>query len=63
MEQLFRGTLTVDRGDIYTANLGKAETAEFMEKAEKYKSLVDKLYSQSVVKNAFIGSEILAFDG
>lgn len=63
MEQVFRGTMIIKKGDNYQESLSKQDSSLFKEKSKKYKSLIDSLYSASVVKNAFIGSEILAFDG
>ncbi|OXA65058.1 uncharacterized protein LOC110843915 isoform X2 [Folsomia candida] len=63
MEQVFRGTMTIRKGDTYDESLSKLDSSLFKNKSQKYKSLIDSLYSQSVVKNAFIESEILAFDG
>ena len=63
MEQLFRGSFTIAKGDTFSEELVNPDSAEFRERASKYKSIIDALYSQSLVKNAFLGSEILAFDG
>lgn len=63
MEQLYRGSFTVQRGDTYTPNLQNSDSTLFKEKSAKYKGLIDALYSDSILKNAYLGSEILAFDG
>ncbi|ODN05262.1 Enteropeptidase, partial [Orchesella cincta] len=63
MEQLYRGSFTVKSGDHFISSLAKPESSEFKERSAKYKGFIDTLYSQSLVKNAFLGSEILAFDG
>ena len=63
MEQVFRGSFLVVRGDTFDNNLTVATSPVFQERATMYKDMIDSLYSQSLVKNAFLGTEILAFDG
>ncbi|CAG7629725.1 unnamed protein product [Allacma fusca] len=63
MEQVFRGSFVVVTGDTYDTNLTNQNAALFQERASMYKDMIDSLYSQSLVKNAFLGTEILAFDG
>ncbi len=63
MEQVFRGTMTIKKGDSYVETLSNVDSPLFKNKSTKYKQLIDSLYSASVVKNAFIESEILSFEG
>jgi hypothetical protein len=63
MEQTFRGSFTVTGGDVFTEALALPNSSLFKERASLYKNVIDTLYSQSLVKNAYLGSEILAFDG
>lgn len=63
MEQMYRGSFTVKSGDTYISPLSSSSSPEFIDRSTKYKNYIDSLYSSSLVKNAFLGSEILAFDG
>lgn len=60
---MFRGSITIKKGDTYRRILSDPDSKEFAEGSRKYKDIIDSFYSQSVVKNAYLGSEILAFDG
>src|SRR5579875_2668422 len=63
MEQIFRGTMVISKGDSFQKPLAIMDSPSFKDKAQKYKALIDSLYKASVLRNAFLESEILAFDG
>ncbi|XP_015786527.1 uncharacterized protein LOC107363772 [Tetranychus urticae] len=61
-DQVFKGQFTVTRGDSYSPEFEKRSSDEFKDTAKKYKTRLDKLFSDSGLTKAFRRSEILALE-
>ncbi|XP_055927120.1 atrial natriuretic peptide-converting enzyme-like isoform X3 [Argiope bruennichi] len=61
-ERVYKGSFVIVGGDKYTSNLADTLSEEFQEKAQAYKARLDKLYNNSVYKNIYLQSEILALN-
>ncbi|ODM92501.1 Transmembrane protease serine 9 [Orchesella cincta] len=62
-KQLYKGSFKVKSGDIYVSSLANPQSPEFRERSAKYKEFIDSLYRESIIKNEYVGADILSFDG
>lgn len=63
MEKIFRAMFRVTSGDSFTAELAEPATEVFRRRAREYRERVNLVFRRSVFRTAFLGTEVLAFDG
>ncbi|XP_066997749.2 atrial natriuretic peptide-converting enzyme [Anabrus simplex] len=62
-EQVFRAMFRVMKGDSFSPELADPATVQFQHRARDYRERVNLIYRRSDLRPAFIGTEVLAFDG
>nr|XP_018912555.1 PREDICTED: atrial natriuretic peptide-converting enzyme-like isoform X2 [Bemisia tabaci] len=62
-EQEFRASFRVLEGDKYSEDLNNPSSPEFKTRARYYKEGVNLIFRRSILKAAYLGTEILALDG
>jgi hypothetical protein len=50
---MFRGSITIKKGDTYRRICLDPDLTSLLRALEKYKDIIDSFHSQSVVKNAY----------
>ncbi|GAB6025113.1 hypothetical protein CHUAL_010542 [Chamberlinius hualienensis] len=58
----FRGAFRVVSGDNYTLDLMDTFSGAFLSRSQLYRAKLDTMFVSSVLKKAYLGSEILAID-
>ncbi|KAL1451793.1 hypothetical protein WDU94_006139 [Cyamophila willieti] len=64
-ERLYRGMFQTssDSEDIFTSDLSDPSTARYQTLAKDYRDVINILFKKSQLKSAYMGTDILAFDG
>jgi hypothetical protein len=63
MEYTYRGKFRIVDGDWYQPVLADLKSAPFAEKARDYESKIDALFRNSQMKDVYLNSEIITFEG
>lgn len=60
MEHIFRGTMTIEKGDTFVESLSKIDSPLFRSKSQKYKGKLKKsgLVNTNLIKNNNSGMKI-----
>lgn len=62
-DKTYRGLMRVVEGDWFRAELADPETEQFQRAAQNYRESLNLWLRRSILRPAFLGSDILAFDG